>query len=33
VLAYGDELGADVVRTGDDSWAKLSDRVAVVRER
>ena len=33
VLACGDEIEADVVLTGDESWAKLSKRVAVVSER
>lgn len=33
VLAVGDDIEADVVLTGDESWAKLSNRVAVVRER
>ena len=33
VLAVGDEIGADVILTGDASWAKLSKRVAVVGER
>ena len=31
VLASGDAIGADVVLTGDESWAKLSKRVTVVR--
>jgi predicted nucleic acid-binding protein len=30
VIAVGDEIDADVVLTGDESWAKLSKRVAVV---
>ena len=33
VLACGDEIGADVVLTGVESWAKLSKRVAVVSGR
>ncbi len=33
VLAVGNEIEADVVLTGDESWAKLSKRVAVVAER
>jgi predicted nucleic acid-binding protein len=31
VLATADEVGADRVLTGDDSWAKISRRVVVVR--
>lgn len=31
VLAAADEIGADVVLSGDESWAKVSQRVAVVR--
>lgn len=31
VLATADELDADVVLTGDASWAKVSQRVAIVR--
>jgi predicted nucleic acid-binding protein len=33
VLASADEIGADVLLTGDKSWAKLSKRVTVVSER
>jgi predicted nucleic acid-binding protein len=33
VLAVSDEIEADVILTGDESWAKLSKRVAVVSER
>lgn len=32
VLACGDEIGAEVVLTGDESWAKLSNRVTVVAD-
>jgi len=31
VLATADEVGADAVLTGDDSWAKISRRVRLVR--
>lgn len=31
VIALADELGANVVLSGDASWAKISARVAVVR--
>lgn len=31
VLATADELEADVVLTGDESWARLSDRVALIQ--
>jgi predicted nucleic acid-binding protein len=30
VLAVGDHLNADVILTGDESWARLSERVDVV---
>lgn len=33
VLAVGDEIAADVILTADESWGKLSTRVAIVRER
>lgn len=32
VLASADKIGADVVLTGDKSWARLSERVTVVGE-
>jgi predicted nucleic acid-binding protein len=33
VLATGDELGADAVLTGDESWSRISGRVMVIRRR
>lgn len=33
VLATAEELGADAVLSGDASWAKISERVTVVRGR
>jgi predicted nucleic acid-binding protein len=33
VLAIGEEMKADAVLTADESWAKLSKRVEVVRKR
>ena len=33
VIAFADELGADVVLSGDESWAKISSRVTVIRAR
>lgn len=31
VLATAEELGVDVVLTGDESWARISDRVTLIR--
>ena len=31
VLATAEELGAEVVLTGDESWARISDRVTLIR--
>lgn len=31
VLATAEELGADVVLTGDESWAQISDRVTLIQ--
>jgi predicted nucleic acid-binding protein len=33
VLATADELAADVVLTGDESWARISSRVALIQQR
>lgn len=33
VLATADELGAEVVLTGDESWARISGRVTVIQRR
>lgn len=33
VLATADELAADVVLTGDESWARISSRVALIERR
>jgi predicted nucleic acid-binding protein len=33
VLATADELAADVVLTGDESWARISKRVALIQRR
>lgn len=33
VLATADELAADVVLTGDESWARISSRVALIQRR
>ncbi|HZP73203.1 MAG TPA: PIN domain-containing protein [Gaiellaceae bacterium] len=31
VLATADELNADIVLTGDESWARISDRAALIQ--
>jgi predicted nucleic acid-binding protein len=33
VLATADERAADVVLTGDESWARISSRVALIQQR
>ena len=33
VLATAEELGAEVVLTGDESWARISGRVTVIQRR
>ena len=33
VLATAEELGADVVLTGDESWARISGRVRLIQHR
>ena len=33
VLATAEELGAEVVLTGDESWARISERVTLIQRR
>lgn len=33
VLATAEELGAEVVLTGDESWARIGDRVTLIQHR